>query len=92
MPHTAEQIMAASLLIVLFVCGLYDVAVTLSHPPRATVSRILSGWFHDWPILAVMFGILIGHLCWPPSPDAAKQELQRQQVSDSTPPIIPKDK
>lgn len=45
--------------------GLYDVVIYFMLPEQQTVSYWLQRWFREWPMFAVTFGIIVGHLCWP---------------------------
>lgn len=47
------------------VVGLWDAVAAFSGGSIQSVSAILYQWGHDWPILTLLVGLLIGHLFWP---------------------------
>ena len=60
-----SAIMAMSLLVIIFLAGAWDVYVTFSGYPDATVSDIVQSWGMSYPILPLAVGVLLGHLFWP---------------------------
>ena len=56
--------------------GAYDVVAAFFLGEKETVSYWLQNWFRTWPMLAVAFGIVIGHLCWP-APVAVAKEVEK---------------
>lgn len=53
-------------LIVAFVLGcVYDLIAYTNAGNEATISRVLLGWATDYPIVAIAFGVLLGHLFAP---------------------------
>lgn len=50
-------------LIVAFLLGcVYDLFAFTAAGNDATISRVLLGWATDYPIVAIAFGVLLGHL------------------------------
>ena len=50
-------------LIVAFIIGcVYDVAAYTNAGNDATISRVMLAWAKDYPIVAIAFGVLLGHL------------------------------
>lgn len=45
--------------------GIYDVIAVWRGGGRATISSVVLDTARAYPILAIAFGILIGHLFWP---------------------------
>jgi len=45
--------------------GWYDLVAYFFLAENETVSHWIQTWFRDLPILAVLAGIVIGHLAWP---------------------------
>ena len=43
----------------------WDIVVASNDTDGDTISEIILGFAGDWPILAVAFGVLAGHLFWP---------------------------
>lgn len=60
-PITSTDIVIVSLTLLIF---LWD-AVLLKHNEADTVSWRITWWAKRAPIVAVAFGVLIGHLFWP---------------------------
>lgn len=58
-------LIAAWLLVNVLAIAVYDVIAYFFLPPDQSVSYWLQTWFSAWPMLAVMVGVVIGHLCWP---------------------------
>jgi hypothetical protein len=58
-------VLGVALLVVIAGCGLYDLWISASSSPRATVSEIIRGWAQTFPPLLVAVGFLLGHLFWP---------------------------
>jgi hypothetical protein len=58
-------VLGASFLVAVAAAGLYDLWVSVSQSPRATVSEIIRGWSQQFPPLLVAVGFLLGHLFWP---------------------------
>jgi hypothetical protein len=56
---------AAFLVVLLLAVGAWDVYAEFRWGSRATVSNVLHGWVQDYPIIALVFGLLAGHICWP---------------------------
>lgn len=48
-----------------FAVGLYDIFAFFFLEAEETVSFWFSTWFRSFPILALLTGIVIGHLAWP---------------------------
>lgn len=44
---------------------IYDAVAFLHVGNEATISRVLLGAAHDWPLIPFLFGFLMGHLFWP---------------------------
>lgn len=55
------------LLILIVVVGalLYDLFAYLKGGNDATISKITLDAEKDWPIIAFLMGLLMGHLTWP---------------------------
>jgi len=53
------------LAIVAGITGIVDIAAYLDGGPDATLSSTLFELVSQWPILAVLIGIIVGHLFWP---------------------------
>ena len=43
----------------------WDIIVASNDTDGDTISEIILGFAGDWPIIAVAFGVLSGHLFWP---------------------------
>jgi hypothetical protein len=52
----------------------YDVLALTEGGVDATISRVLYHGASDHPIIAVAFGVLVGHLFWPQRPEKRKEE------------------
>jgi len=46
------------------VIGIYDVYALTKGGPEATISSVIISLSHDFLIIPLLFGILIGHLFW----------------------------
>jgi len=60
---------------VLFV-GLWDVCALFFLSEEDTVSHWLQAWFRQLPVLALVVGIVLGHLAWPLHSIALKEVKQ----------------
>ena len=43
----------------------YDIVVATNSGKGDTISEISLKWAWDWPILALSWGVVVGHLFWP---------------------------
>ena len=64
------------LLFNVFAVGVYDVFAFFFLQPNESVSFWLQRWMQDFPVLALLLGVVIGHLCWPIS-RAAREAVER---------------
>lgn len=73
----AGPYIAGWLLLNCFAVAVYDLAAFWTLPPENSASFYVHHWMRTFPILAVCFGILIGHLVWPISQqlDVAKERI-----------------
>ena len=44
----------------------YNIAAVLDQTPDNTISAVIWSWTERYPVVAVLFGIVCGHLFWPP--------------------------
>lgn len=66
MPAITPQFsLALCLLTIMLVVGIWDIYAYAVSRPDATVSAIIGQWGHEFPMLSVAIGVLIGHLFWP---------------------------
>lgn len=57
--------LAASLLVIVLLAGVWDIWVTASGTPEETVSAVLHQWSLAYPVLPLALGIILGHIFWP---------------------------
>lgn len=61
-----QHLLAIMLLALGLLIGAWDVSVTYRGHSGDTVSRIIQSWSVKWPVLPLVFGVLLGHVFWPP--------------------------
>ena len=61
-------VVAIVLLFVLLVVGIYDAIAIMFFGEGYTISMVVKSWARHFPILAVLVGIVVGHLFWPVEP------------------------
>lgn len=74
----AKKLTTVVMLVSAALIGLFDAVVFSAYGSEATISRILYYAAKDSPIIAVLFGALIGHLFW-----AQKIEVQKTPEDDT---------
>lgn len=57
--------LAAAILVVLVIAGLWDLVIVFGSSGSPTISAVLVGWCRLWPPLPFALGFLLGHLLWP---------------------------
>ncbi len=57
--------LAAALLLVVVLAGLWDIWVISMGRQADTVSAVLHQWSLQFPILPLIVGLLLGHIFWP---------------------------
>lgn len=60
-----RHLLAFSLLLIIFLAGVWDIVAVARSQPSDTVSTILQQWSILFPVLPLMTGILLGHIFWP---------------------------
>jgi hypothetical protein len=46
--------------------GIFDLYMVLVNPPNSrTVSNFIVQWSHQWPIIPLCVGVVIGHIFFP---------------------------
>ncbi len=63
--QTWKHITAALLGATVFILGVYDIFAEIFGGDSTTISQIILHMSQAVPIIAVAFGVLIGHLFWP---------------------------
>jgi len=58
--------LAAAMLAVIVLAGVWDIYVAARGRNEDTVSSVLHGWSLQFPILPLVVGLLLGHIFWPP--------------------------
>jgi hypothetical protein len=56
---TRHVIAAAAVLLVA-----YDLAAVRLWGEPATLSRVLTDWSREWPVIAFALGVVVGHVFW----------------------------
>jgi len=46
------------------VIGIWDTYIVAFAQTEDTVSTIIRGWVHEYPILAFALGVIVGHVFW----------------------------
>jgi hypothetical protein len=54
----------AFLLIWIIAAGAWDLFAGLKWGRQATISLVMGQWAHDWPIVALALGVILGHVFW----------------------------
>lgn len=60
-----RYVLAAGLLGLVVLAGLWDIWVTSRGNANETVSAVLHSWSLQFPILPLIVGLLLGHIFWP---------------------------
>lgn len=63
--QAGSTVTAVFLVLLIHVILAWDVYAGLRWGPQSTVSWVVNKIVEDRPILAVSFGVFIGHVCWP---------------------------
>jgi len=58
-------VLACVFLAIMCIIGVWDAYVLTIDPTSPTVSAVVRAFARDYPISALLVGVLIGHLFWP---------------------------
>lgn len=61
---TPEEKTKLVLTITVIVLSIYDVYMIWTYGPRASISEVIVTCTKDYPIIALIFGLICGHLFW----------------------------
>lgn len=64
----SAQWMALALAVGLAIAGILDLYMAFKYGEKATISYVVRDVTQHYPIVALLLGILLGHLIWPQFP------------------------
>lgn len=64
-PQSVGLVMALVLHINLVAIGIWDTYCYYTGHPAWTVTAVVQSWSHDFPLLVLLIGIVLGHLFFP---------------------------
>lgn len=64
-PTLVSKFAVGAVVVVLLLVGVWDVYLALTRIQGETPSDIILQFLQRYPVIAVLIGVLIGHLVWP---------------------------
>lgn len=67
-----QLFLALSVIVHVIAVAVWDLFVVMRGHSHETVSRVISVWANEHPMLPLVVGIVVGHLFWQNCPDSLK--------------------